>query len=227
MKLRGGHRLKIIYFSVLLALIPALTILVLFTGDITNDRSISGPSKEAILQQQLIELKEKLNHVEMLNQQRKIEVNYLRETMRAVSSNDSKWFDSSSSFRESINNLGGNSNGGGFGIAGSNIGLDIPFQGRSVSSDQIELPTLVHFLPHLLKSSDPLTPAFRRASSRYPNGRPGVTCVLGIPTVRRPVQSYLVQTIRNLINNLNPAEREETLIVVFIAEVSVTISNTL
>ena len=204
MKLRGGHRLKFIYFSVLLALIPALTILVLFTGDISIDRSISGPSKEAILTQQLIELREKLNHVEMLNQQRKIEVNYLRETIRSVSNNDSRSY-------ETLNHRDQNN-------YGSPTGLDIPYQSHSVSSDQIELPTLVHFLPHLLKNPDPLTPAFRRASARYPNGRTGVNLVLGIPTVKRPVQSYLVQTLRNIIDNINPSEREEALIVVFIAE---------
>jgi alpha-1,3-mannosylglycoprotein beta-1,4-N-acetylglucosaminyltransferase A/B len=47
-----------------------------------------------------------------------------------------------------------------------------------------------------------------------------VSVVLGIPTVKRQVQSYLIGTLENLIENMNEKEREDALIVVFTGEVS-------
>jgi alpha-1,3-mannosylglycoprotein beta-1,4-N-acetylglucosaminyltransferase A/B len=42
--------------------------------------------------------------------------------------------------------------------------------------------------------------------------------VLGVPTVKREVQSYLLTTLHNLVQNLNPEEQSKTLIIVFVAE---------
>ncbi|CAG0901513.1 unnamed protein product [Cyprideis torosa] len=76
-------------------------------------------------------------------------------------------------------------------------------------------PTIYQFLPHLLNSPNSLQPAFL-----FSKNRADVSVVLGIPTVRRQVQSYLVHTLENLIQNMNPAEREDTLIVVMIGEIN-------
>jgi N-Acetylglucosaminyltransferase-IV (GnT-IV) conserved region. len=46
-----------------------------------------------------------------------------------------------------------------------------------------------------------------------------VSVVLGIPTVRREVQSYLLATLQNLIESMNEEEAADSLIVIFIAEV--------
>lgn len=46
-----------------------------------------------------------------------------------------------------------------------------------------------------------------------------VSVVLGIPTVRREVQSYLLATLQNIIDSMTQAEQNDTLIVIFIAEV--------
>lgn len=86
----------------------------------------------------------------------------------------------------------------------------------SLSSDSLQLPTIYHFLPHLLSSVDSLKPAFRISKS----SRSSVTMVFGVPTVRRDVESYLVSTLHNLIDNLSPDERSEACIVVFVAEVT-------
>lgn len=83
------------------------------------------------------------------------------------------------------------------------------------SSDLLQLPSIYHFLPHLLSSPDSLVPAFRRAL----NPRNSVTMVMGVPTVKRPVESYLIATLQNLIDNLSIQERAEAVIIVFIAEV--------
>lgn len=46
-----------------------------------------------------------------------------------------------------------------------------------------------------------------------------VSVVLGIPTVKREVQSYLLATLQNLIDSMNEEEASDSLIVIFIAEV--------
>lgn len=46
-----------------------------------------------------------------------------------------------------------------------------------------------------------------------------MSVVLGIPTVRREVQSYLLATLQNLIDSMNEGEAADSLIVIFIAEV--------
>ena len=47
-----------------------------------------------------------------------------------------------------------------------------------------------------------------------------VSVVLGVPTVRREAQSYLLSTIANLIDSMDEKEQLETLIVVSISEVN-------
>lgn len=45
--------------------------------------------------------------------------------------------------------------------------------------------------------------------------------VMGIPTVKRPIESYLISTLENLIENMDEKEREDALIIVCIAEVEI------
>ncbi|XP_055637987.1 alpha-1,3-mannosyl-glycoprotein 4-beta-N-acetylglucosaminyltransferase B [Toxorhynchites rutilus septentrionalis] len=77
----------------------------------------------------------------------------------------------------------------------------------------LKLPTAFHFLPHLLDDSASLKPAFHQTKNRQ-----GVSVVLGIPTVKRDKQSYLVETVDNLIANMDDDEQNETMIVIFIGE---------
>jgi alpha-1,3-mannosylglycoprotein beta-1,4-N-acetylglucosaminyltransferase A/B len=44
---------------------------------------------------------------------------------------------------------------------------------------------------------------------------------MGIPTIKRDKESYLAQTLDSLINNLNEREKEDCVIIVFIAEVMI------
>ena len=78
----------------------------------------------------------------------------------------------------------------------------------------VKLPSVYNFLPHLLNDPNSLRPAFIHSKGRY-----GVSMVLGIPTVRREVQSYLMATLKNLLDRMSPSETADTLILVFIAEV--------
>ena len=49
---------------------------------------------------------------------------------------------------------------------------------------------------------------------------PTVSVVMGIPSVRREVHSYLTDTLHSLISELSPQEKEDSVIVVLIAEAS-------
>ncbi|XP_055916240.1 alpha-1,3-mannosyl-glycoprotein 4-beta-N-acetylglucosaminyltransferase B [Eupeodes corollae] len=77
----------------------------------------------------------------------------------------------------------------------------------------LRMPTAFHFLPHLLDDPMSLKPSFLMSK-----GRTGVSIVLGVPTVKRDKQSYLMSTLQNLITNMDEVEQNETLIVVFIGE---------
>lgn len=85
--------------------------------------------------------------------------------------------------------------------------------GSSSRSASLRFPSAYHFLPHLLDDSNSLRPAHLRS-----RGRQGVSVVLGVPTVRRDKQSYLLSTLQNLVENMDEAEQNQTLIVVFIGE---------
>lgn len=51
-------------------------------------------------------------------------------------------------------------------------------------------------------------------------GRTGVSVVLGVPTVRRQKQDYLMETLHSLVEGMTTEEAEDAVLVVFIAEVS-------
>lgn len=48
-----------------------------------------------------------------------------------------------------------------------------------------------------------------------------MSVVLGVPTVKREKQSYLMDTLQNLIDGMTVEEANDSLIVVFIAEVRI------
>ncbi|KAK6627539.1 hypothetical protein RUM44_010017 [Polyplax serrata] len=81
------------------------------------------------------------------------------------------------------------------------------------TGELLRLPSIYHFLPHLLES-----PSSLRLGFQLSKGRSGVSIVLGIPSVKREYQTYVLGTLRNLVNCMNPKERNDTLIVVLIAE---------
>lgn len=84
---------------------------------------------------------------------------------------------------------------------------------NSAYDANIRLPNAYYFLPHLLEDSNSLHPYYLQSK-----GRSNVSIVLGIPTVRREKQSYLLGTLRNLIERMSDEEQNDTLIVVFIGE---------
>lgn len=103
-------------------------------------------------------------------------------------------------------------------IESNHILPDLQFllNNTTTNMTNIKLPSMYNFLPHFLNDPNSLRPAFVQSK-----GRSGVSMVLGVPTVKREVQSYLMATIKNLLDRMNPAETADTLIIVLVAEVSV------
>ncbi|XP_065171770.1 alpha-1,3-mannosyl-glycoprotein 4-beta-N-acetylglucosaminyltransferase B-like [Atheta coriaria] len=77
----------------------------------------------------------------------------------------------------------------------------------------LRLPSSFHFLPHLLDD-----PASLRLAYLMSKGRTGVSVVLGVPTVRREKHTYLMETLQSLVDGMSMDEREDALIVIFVAE---------
>ncbi|KAJ8922428.1 hypothetical protein NQ315_004374 [Exocentrus adspersus] len=77
----------------------------------------------------------------------------------------------------------------------------------------LRLPSSYHFLPHLLDDPSSLRLAYLMTKNRN-----GVSVVMGVPTVRREKQSYLMDTLHNLIEGMSVEEAGDALIVVFVAE---------
>ncbi|KAM9511639.1 alpha-1,3-mannosyl-glycoprotein 4-beta-N-acetylglucosaminyltransferase B-like isoform 2-T2 [Salvelinus alpinus] len=84
---------------------------------------------------------------------------------------------------------------------------------RNLSLLSSRLPNAYLYLPHLRDHPDSLIP-----NVVLGQGRTGVSLVLGIPTVKRQKQSYLVSTLNSLLYDLSPSERNDTVIIIFVAE---------
>lgn len=78
---------------------------------------------------------------------------------------------------------------------------------------EIQLPSFYNHMPHLSGKPESLVPALK-----FSKARSGVSLVFGIPTIKRPIQSYLIDTIRSLIDGLSEDERAEALLIVMVAE---------
>uniref|UniRef100_A0AAY5JZ92 Alpha-1,3-mannosyl-glycoprotein 4-beta-N-acetylglucosaminyltransferase B n=1 Tax=Esox lucius TaxID=8010 RepID=A0AAY5JZ92_ESOLU len=87
---------------------------------------------------------------------------------------------------------------------------------RNLSLFSSRLPNTYLYLPHLRDNPDGLIPHVVVGQ-----GRTGVSLVLGIPTVKRQKQSYLVSTLNSLLFDLSPSERNDTVIIVFVAETDI------
>ncbi|KAI7808992.1 hypothetical protein IRJ41_024399 [Triplophysa rosa] len=79
----------------------------------------------------------------------------------------------------------------------------------------LQVPNIFHHLPHLLNNEGSLHPAVQAGQ-----GRTGVSMVMGIPTVKRKVKSYLSETLHSLIDKLSAEEKLDCVIIVFVGEVN-------
>ncbi|XP_069164471.1 alpha-1,3-mannosyl-glycoprotein 4-beta-N-acetylglucosaminyltransferase A isoform X7 [Procambarus clarkii] len=178
------RRLGVVFTAALLT--PALVLFFL-----TSPADLSG---EQALVQRMAELRERLHHAEMLNQERLQDVILLSRKFNLIIEPAPE---------------GGNVTG--FRAALSQETREL-LTNLSHNSD-MHLPSIYSYLPHLLHTRGATTPAFKLSKGRH-----SATMVLGVPTVKRQVQSYLMTTLGNLINSMSTEEMEECIIVVFVAE---------
>lgn len=85
---------------------------------------------------------------------------------------------------------------------------------NNTSKRTLQLTNLFSYLPHLLTHDDSLQP-----NVLIGQGRTGVSVVIGIPTVKRDKQTYLMDTLSSLLHELSHEERNDCIIIVFVAEV--------
>ncbi|KAJ0184018.1 hypothetical protein K1T71_000441 [Dendrolimus kikuchii] len=72
---------------------------------------------------------------------------------------------------------------------------------------------ILKLLPHLMNHPDSLKPSYLLKSPKKYAG-----IVIGVPTVKRDKENYLMTTLRHLINGLESADYNSTLIVVMVGE---------
>lgn len=77
----------------------------------------------------------------------------------------------------------------------------------------VDFPKVIEFLPHLMGKSHLIQPKFKLTKNRF------ASIVIGIPTIKRDKTSYLMETIKSVLDAMNELEKSEALIVVMIAEV--------
>ncbi|NXA11211.1 MGT4B acetylglucosaminyltransferase, partial [Sapayoa aenigma] len=74
---------------------------------------------------------------------------------------------------------------------------------------------MYYYLPHLRKCEDGIFP-----NVIFGQQRTGVSLVMGIPTVKREKQNYLISTLHSLLYELSEEQKEDCIIIIFVAEVS-------
>ncbi|POI35054.1 hypothetical protein CIB84_001194 [Bambusicola thoracicus] len=79
----------------------------------------------------------------------------------------------------------------------------------------MHLTNLYYYLPHLREYEDAIFPNVVIGQQRT-----GVSLVMGIPTVKREKQSYLMSTLHSLLYGLSEKQKNDCVIIIFVAEVN-------
>ncbi|XP_042325619.1 alpha-1,3-mannosyl-glycoprotein 4-beta-N-acetylglucosaminyltransferase-like protein MGAT4D [Sceloporus undulatus] len=78
----------------------------------------------------------------------------------------------------------------------------------------LHLTNIRYYLPHLQEHEDRINP-----NIIIGQGRAGVSLVMGIPTVRRRKHNYLMNTLNSLFYEMSEEQKNNCVVVVFVAEV--------
>ncbi|XP_010180415.1 PREDICTED: alpha-1,3-mannosyl-glycoprotein 4-beta-N-acetylglucosaminyltransferase B-like, partial [Mesitornis unicolor] len=79
----------------------------------------------------------------------------------------------------------------------------------------MHLTNMYYYLPHLREYEDAIFP-----NVLFGQERTGVSLVMGIPTVKRDKQHYLMNTLHSLLYELSEEQKNDCVIIVFVAEVN-------
>lgn len=151
----------------------------------------NGKEKLIAYQREFLALKERLRIAEHRISQRSSELNAIVQQFKRVGAE-------TNGSKDSLNKFSDNT---------------LKLLKELTSKKSLQVPSIYYHLPHLLQNERSLQPALQIG-----NGRTGVSIVMGIPTVKREVKSYLIETLHSLIDNLYPEEKLDCVIVVFIGE---------
>ncbi|XP_050751935.1 alpha-1,3-mannosyl-glycoprotein 4-beta-N-acetylglucosaminyltransferase-like protein MGAT4D [Gymnogyps californianus] len=79
----------------------------------------------------------------------------------------------------------------------------------------VHLINMYYYLPHLREYEDAIFP-----NVIFGQQRTGVSLVMGIPTVKREKQHYLINTLHSLLYELSEEQKNDCVIIIFVAEVN-------
>ncbi|KAM6206098.1 alpha-1,3-mannosyl-glycoprotein 4-beta-N-acetylglucosaminyltransferase-like protein MGAT4D [Sarcoramphus papa] len=79
----------------------------------------------------------------------------------------------------------------------------------------VHLINMYYYLPHLREYEDAIFP-----NVIFGQQRTGVSLVMGIPTVKREKQHYLINTLHSLLYELSEEQKNDCIIIIFVAEVN-------
>lgn len=201
--------------TLVIILLPCIIILMIMGPELSTEQSLSQRLGECHMRLQYLEsmYRTRQEDVALLSQYvaqlQNVSATTSVTSMPAVDKNISTFFNAAASSSTLLDGLSAEARQ----ILRNASQLHMSQQMHLTSSANVRLPTAYHFLPHLLDDPNSLKPALLRS-----HGRSDVSIVLGIPTVVREKQSYLLGTLHNLIENMNEEEQNETLIIVFIGE---------
>jgi len=162
------------------------------------------PTPDLSLEQEIVnkisELDEEVKHAAAINNQRKEELKEIAsdfsQLLQLVKQHQDQYEDNNSLLNQKLRSYEAR------GFLSSNL------SGRY----DLTVPGLGTFLPNTL-TARALQPAFKVSKERAQ-----VSIVIGIPTVKREFQSYLIPTLTSVFENMNENEMQDSLVVVFIAE---------
>ncbi|XP_029880227.1 alpha-1,3-mannosyl-glycoprotein 4-beta-N-acetylglucosaminyltransferase-like protein MGAT4D isoform X2 [Aquila chrysaetos chrysaetos] len=79
----------------------------------------------------------------------------------------------------------------------------------------VHFTNMYYYLPHLREYEDAIFP-----NVIFGQQRTGVSLVMGIPTVKREKQHYLINTLHSLLYELSEEQKNDCVIIIFVAEVN-------
>ncbi|XP_074650022.1 alpha-1,3-mannosyl-glycoprotein 4-beta-N-acetylglucosaminyltransferase B-like isoform X2 [Tubulanus polymorphus] len=177
--------------SVLLLVVGLLFVFITWIAVLT------GPdlNREELLQKKLSELRDRVHFVDTLNKEREHDIMMLRRKFHILHEQLRKISAKNESLRWS---------------AGMPEYLRQVFSNLSLANLEVQPPNIFHLMPHLSEHPEALVPKFKVSNSRKE--------VVGIPTIKREEVIYLYETLKSVLDGLNDEEKDDCLIIVFIAE---------
>lgn len=165
---------------------------------------ISDKSSIEELEKNLLDTRNRLKYIESLNQQHEITMFKLKSQLLIYEKLGKSELRTNSSRSQKSDN----------GTDEVLLSTSDPTLHNVPFSHDLSLPNIYTYLPHLKDMPNAIQPWFKLSQSRY-----GVSLVIGVPTIKRNQESYLMNTLDSLIYSLSETEKEDVLIVVSICEI--------